>query len=48
MSRTVPFAEAITGISFWFADYGTDSGEAFKVQVCDDGTGWQDVGEGVV
>ena len=45
MSQTVPFAEAITGISFWFADYGTDSGGAFKVQVCDDGTSWQDVGE---
>ena len=45
MSQTVPFAQPITRMNFWFADYGTDSGGAFKVQVSEDGTAWTDVGE---
>lgn len=45
MSQTVPFAQPITRMNFWFADYGTDLGGAFKVQVSEDGTAWTDVGE---
>ena len=44
MTQTVPFAQPITKLSFWFADYGTDTGGTFKVQVSDDGATWQDVG----
>ena len=39
------FAEPVTGINFWYANFGVNDGGAFKVQVCDDGTSWQDVGE---
>ncbi|NCD23434.1 MAG: hypothetical protein EOL90_10920 [Spartobacteria bacterium] len=45
MRQTVAFAQPITRMNFWFADYGTDSGGAFKVQVSEDGTAWTDVGE---
>ena len=44
MTQTVPFAQPITKLNFWFADYGTDTGGTFKVQVSSDGAVWQDVG----
>ena len=39
------FAEPITKINFWYANFGVNDGGAFKVQVSDDGATWADVGE---
>lgn len=39
------FAQPVTKISFWYANYGANDGGKFKVQVSDDGATWQDVGE---
>lgn len=43
--NAVPFAQAITRIRFWYANYGTDSTVTFKVQVSANGVDWSDVGE---
>ena len=42
--NTAAFAEPITKISFWHANYGTENGTTFKVQVGSDGVSWADVG----
>ena len=38
------FAQPITKINFWYANYGVNDGGAFKVQVSSDGSSWTDVG----
>ena len=42
--NTAALAEPITKISFWHANYGTENGTTFKVQVGSDGVSWTDVG----
>ena len=44
LATTAAFAEPISKISFWHANYGTDNGTTFKVQVSPDGAAWEDVG----
>ena len=44
IATTAAFAQPITQITFFYANYGSDSNGAFKVQVSDDGATWQDVG----
>ncbi len=38
------FAQGVTKITFWYANYGVNDGGKFKVQVSSDGSSWQDVG----
>ncbi len=45
MMQTAAFAQPITKINFWYANYGTEDSVTFKVQVSSDGASWQDVGE---
>ena len=44
LHNTVAFTQEITKINFWHANYGTDNGTTFQVQVSPDGTTWADVG----
>lgn len=44
LQNTIAFAEPITKINFWHANYGTDNGTTFQVQVSPDGASWTDVG----
>ena len=44
MMQTAAFAQPITKINFWYANYGVNDGGAFKVQVSSDGSSWTDVG----
>jgi len=39
------FAQPITKLNFWYADYGSDNTTTFKVQTSPNGTDWTDVGE---
>jgi hypothetical protein len=41
---TAAFAQPITKINFWYANYGTENGTTFQVQVSPDGSTWTDVG----
>jgi hypothetical protein len=47
LATTEAFAEPITKINFWYANYGAENSVTFKVQVSDDGSSWQDVGDAV-
>ena len=47
LATTAAFAEPITKISLWHANYGTDNGTTFKVQVSPDGATWEDVGAAI-
>ena len=44
MANAAAFAEPISKISFWHADYGSDNTVAFKVQGSPDGASWTDLG----
>ena len=45
MMQTAAFAQPISKINFWYANFGVNDGGAFKVQVSGDGSSWTDVGD---
>ena len=45
MQQIGAFTSPVSKISFWYADYGTDTAASFKVQVSANGTDWTDVGD---